>query len=68
METPCGWAFSATQERCFSSQSPRGRLCWNSVANRKNVPLIEKNKKFKNGKHCGQHSGDIAVLVQKGKK
>jgi hypothetical protein len=32
------------------------------------VFLSRKNKKYKTGVQCGQHSGDVAVLVWQGKK
>jgi hypothetical protein len=37
-------------------------------ANRKNVPPLVKNKKLKKGEHCGQHSGDVALLAWQDKK
>ncbi|XP_021941441.1 piggyBac transposable element-derived protein 4-like [Zootermopsis nevadensis] len=34
----------------------------------KNVPPAVKNKKLKKGEHCGQHSGDVAVLAWQDKR
>jgi hypothetical protein len=31
------------------------------------IPVV-KNKKLRKGEHCGQHSGDVAVLVWQHKK
>jgi hypothetical protein len=36
--------------------------------NRKNVPPVVKNKKFKKGECCGQHSGGVALLSWQDKK
>jgi hypothetical protein len=41
-----------------------GTLC----DNRKNVPPLVKNTKLNKGERCGQHSGDVAVLVWQNKK
>jgi hypothetical protein len=39
-----------------------------SRANRKSASPVVKNKKVKNGQHCSQHSGDVAVLAWQDKK
>jgi hypothetical protein len=36
--------------------------------NRKNVPPLVMNRKLNKGEHCGQHSGDVAVLAWQDKK
>jgi hypothetical protein len=36
--------------------------------NRKNVPPLVKNMKLNKGEHCGQHSGNVAVLAWQDKK
>jgi hypothetical protein len=36
--------------------------------NRKNGTPLVKNKKLKKGEHCGQHSGNVAVLAWQDKK
>jgi hypothetical protein len=39
-----------------------------SRANRKNVPNAVKDKKLLKGDHCGQQSGDVAVVMWLDKK
>jgi hypothetical protein len=37
-------------------------------ANRTDSPPVVKNKNLKKAEYCGQHSGDVAVLVSQDKK